>query len=550
MIFVPSTNIKLLTGVPLENNYSHTLSFDNEIEQQTYFLSKTAFSFSNCSYQRYDPSQGPITRIRVGEVADRLYNVNYLMFQNNNFSNKWFYAFVLAVHYINDGMSEIIYQIDVMQTWYFQIKIQPSFVVREHVNNDAKYANLIEENLETGEYVLGPETVLDGFTPMMVPAGSKNHYMVIMTSFSEADLPTEPSGILYWTQGGILGYQQNNITYWAFQDSLDFIKMVKLWTDSALSEGILGGFMLPKAMWPDKDTFGPWIQTVDNKGLQQNTIDGYVPKNNKLFNYPFSFLYVTNCNGGTMSLRYELFTGKIAFGVGGCLSPNPDMVLVPLNYKLANNGLGWNWNEALPISGMPMMSIFTDTFKAYLAQNASTIQNEKTMLQVDTAQGISNGILGVVNGIVQGAKGNIMGGISSVVNSGFNTAKTILNVDQYYAKMEDHDRLPPQGTIHAGNESGFALNMRNFHFYNMTITAEYAKSIDNYFSMYGYLIKQIKVPNTRGRKNWNYVQTENVQIIGNIPADDLTLICSIFNSGVTFWHTKDVGNYSLDNPIV
>ena len=34
---------------------------------------------------------------------------------------------------------------------------------------------------------------------------------------------------------------------------------------------------------------------------------------------------------------------------------------------------------------------------------------------------------------------------------------------------------------------------------------------------------------------------------GNVPADDMALINEIYNSGITFWHTSDIGNYSLNN---
>ena len=52
-----------------------------------------------------------------------------------------------------------------------------------------------------------------------------------------------------------------------------------------------------------------------------------------------------------------------------------------------------------------------------------------------------------------------------------------------------------------------ASNNNNFKFYRMSVRQEYAKIIDNYFSMYGYSINEVKIPNITGRTNWNYVKT-------------------------------------------
>ena len=49
--------------------------------------------------------------------------------------------------------------------------------------------------------------------------------------------------------------------------------------------------------------------------------------------------------------------------------------------------------------------------------------------------------------------------------------------------------------------------------YDMSIKAEVARSIDNYFSMFGYRTDKMKVPNITGRANWNFVQTQGVMLL-------------------------------------
>lgn len=87
-----------------------------------------------------------------------------------------------------------------------------------------------------------------------------------------------------------------------------------------------------------------------------------------------------------------------------------------------------------------------------------------------------------------------------------------------------------------------------FSFYKMSIKQEYAKIIDDFFSMYGYKVNEVKIPNVTGRTNWNYVKTIDANILGDIPQEDMQKLKDIFNSGVTFWHNPNTFlDYSQSN---
>lgn len=70
----------------------------------------------------------------------------------------------------------------------------------------------------------------------------------------------------------------------------------------------------------------------------------------------------------------------------------------------------------------------------------------------------------------------------------------------------------------------------------MSIKNEYARVIDNFFSMYGYKTNLVKLPNLSNRSKWNYVKTINANILGDIPQKDLQKIKDLFNNGITLWH--------------
>lgn len=84
-------------------------------------------------------------------------------------------------------------------------------------------------------------------------------------------------------------------------------------------------------------------------------------------------------------------------------------------------------------------------------------------------------------------------------------------------------------------------------FYHICPSLEEAVKLDQFFDMYGYATNSVKVPNEDSRESWNYVKTDNVIINGSMPVQDMRTIKAMYNRGVRFWHTADVGNYSLSN---
>lgn len=142
----PETNVKLLS-LDLELDNKNQLSFSSKEEQTNYFLNKSGITLNNFTYQRKDGI------IRYPAHIDTLLSYNYAMYQNENYSNKYFYAFIEEMNYINDSMTEIKIKTDVFQTWQFDFEFKKSFVEREIVSDDTIGKNTIPENLEYGEYV-------------------------------------------------------------------------------------------------------------------------------------------------------------------------------------------------------------------------------------------------------------------------------------------------------------------------------------------------------------------------------------------------------------
>lgn len=127
MPVTPQTDIRLVK-CNLNMNNKNQLTFANAEAQYNYFNSLPHLQEDNCSYQRKD------NVIRFPAHIDTILEYNYVMYQNENYSNKWFYSFITNMRYVNDNMTEITIATDVFQTWQFDIVYRQCFVEREMIN--------------------------------------------------------------------------------------------------------------------------------------------------------------------------------------------------------------------------------------------------------------------------------------------------------------------------------------------------------------------------------------------------------------------------------
>lgn len=503
MYIAPNTTIRMLKDVPLDNTYRNTIYFAYVANQTSYFSGKTKYTFTAQSYQRVQKGT-----LRIARKADDLYDCNYLMFQNTSYGNKWFYAFVTGVEYVNNETSEISFEIDVMQTWHFDYTVNMSFVEREMGVTDNIGDNLVPENLELGDYVYKDL----GLTSLF------NLYQIVIAATFDENMEDATGGMY----GGVFsGLHYNVFSSW--QSAASFISDA---TEQNKADGIVSIFMLPIAFTADYQSTMPEVFNIE-RDKHLTDIDGYQPKNNKLFTYPYNLLYVTNNEGNVANFAFEYFsTDKCNFNVSGAMCCTPECMLVPLNYK----GVEKNYNEKLTIGNFPQCAYTVDTFKAWVAQNQNQLALSAINAIGTTAAGAaamyaSGGVLGI---------GTTLSGVQQI--------------SSLVATVSDKSTLPPHARGGGGSIINMANQIKGFQFYYAYIRREFAEIIDNYFNVYGYATHRVKVPNRVIRPHWNYVKTVNVSLTGSVPADDMARLRQIYDNGVTFWRNGDeVGNYALDN---
>lgn len=539
----PNISRLVLLKTSLENDYKHTIWFgdpegDNTKTNQTnYFLSKKVknFDFANLTYIRKDSS------VKIPAHYDDVIGANYVMYQNSN-ETKWYYAFITDIRYINESVTELILETDVIQTWMFAYKVQPSFIEREHVSDDTIGANTYPELVETGEYINQYTEVEE----MQKLNFADETYIVVAVSENGMDL-TVPNGARVYN-GVFSGFYY--LVFATASECESYIRRIQ----NNTADVIYSIFLMPKDLFkvpsdhegdvwfkPSGSNFNMAYLPYNESAVLLKTVNisdlkyldgGYVPRNNKLLCYPYRYMLMSNNAGSVKEYKYELFDGNPSFKIEGAVSPGCEIKLTPKYYNYGKSEIDYSTDdfiESLDGPKLPTCSWWNDSYTNWLTQNA-----------VNIPLGIIGGIgSGATSGAITGATvggpygaiaGGVVGGLSGITGT----------VAQVYEKS-----LAPitaKGGVNQGNLV-FAKGL-GYSLYKRSIKEEYAKIIDNYFDMFGYKVCRVKEPNTNHRAKYWYTKTIDANIDGGVPGKDLQKIKEAYNNGITFWRYEgSIGIY-------
>lgn len=297
------------------------------------------------------------------------------------------------------------------------------------------------------------------------------------------------------------------------------------------------------------------------KLLNPENLAGYKPRNQKLMTYPYRYVGFTPQNGSRKIFRYEDFITRIPeFTMVSEINPNPQVIFIPQVYKEQEID---NISESVSLQGYPTISYMNEYFNTWLAQNGDIIslsmEQEQFNYEIDITKKTVNFGANMASSLIglggENAKfGQIgAGAIIEGASFGLDMAKSDKNhefyIRQQMAQIEKQRLIPNTGNLGSSNATllGYKL-LGDSIFVHYCIKPQMAKLLDKYFDMYGYTINDLKIPNIKGRSNWNYVKTEGLNCKGDIPQNDMQEIKDIFNNGITFWHNPNTfGDYSQEN---
>ena len=544
----PSTTIYLFKDIPFDSDYTNTGYFNSKADQETYFFTTHGVyqTLGNYYYQREQ-----VNVIKVKLPFEDCYQVNYLAFKNTNshYEQKWFYAFVTNVEYISDSVTALHYEIDVMQTWTSDYLLEQCFIERQHSTTDGIGDNLAPETLDIGE------PVFNNYQELEFPLGYDPKRMYALVCICDVNIGSVQGRNFQGIYSGAEVYGFDPTILSELNALNQFLAQYIQRPDV-----VVGMYMCPRVLCPTRgggsgdfgayyisgnDTPPRFDITLPKLVSTGNTLDGYAPRNMKLYTYPYNYLYIDNALGEALSLRYEYFGRGLStylqphLAVDGTQMQPVTMRLRPSNYK----GSGFETvggvsrprainTELLSIKNYPMCSWNFDSYEAWTAQSSvpEAIGLGTSLLSLGMSTSDSNG---------GGSIGLPVGGIIHQVGG---------YLQRSYRASIAADML--KGSLMSSNVN-IANNNNAFYYGRVSINSETAKRIDDYFTMFGYSQGVVATPNRHARSRFTYVKTLGCEISGNIPNDDQVKIKGIFDKGIRFWvDPSDIGNYQRANNVL
>lgn len=532
-----------LLNTPLEDDMKNTLYFSSESAQQSYMDNQVIVTYNNVSYQR------DTATFRCPTMIDYIRRCNYIRFQNPAYSDKWFYGFIKKMVYVSDGLTDVQFEIDPIQTFMFDITIQPCFVEREHTNDDTVGANTLPENVELGEYVKNHITG----TPQI---GGSEFWYAVAVSDIVGNIDHKPSSMINGLPNGL---------FYIFSDSVSQLHdIAQMYDDAGKANAIYSMFVFPKELlYIVQGDSGTWTYRDATWNYNGKTVHlsmsvkvptssstvgrlatnftllkpdrvgiSYEPRNKKLLTFPYCYFNISNNSGVTVSYHYEDFDGNPKFNLVGVINNGCSTKLYPTNYKNMDI-FGGDYQDNpfdYGISGgkYPAISWNSDAYTNWLTQNA-----------VNIGIGIGGTALSTIGSAITG---NAVGMASSLL-SGVSSA-----VSQFYQASLMPDQA--KGNTNVG-DLNFSAHKNDFTVFPLSIKPEYARVIDDYFDLLGYSTCRVKVPNRNHRQNWWYTKTVDCNITGYVPNDYMNKIKQAYNNGITFWRNpSNFLDYSVSNGIV
>lgn len=569
----------LYKDVNLSPSTGDTFYFANRTAQNTFFSSKLYQTITACSYQRENRNY-----IKVNLGIASCFDIDYLCFLNTSYEQKKFYAFVNEVNYISDNCTEIGYEIDVVQTWLLDCTVQPCFIERQHTATDGIGDNLIEESLELGDYLIS--SMVDGITTQ---SGRDMDLLVIF----QTTFDMQQWSLSHWntkapvpirTRDGLidgLGLYACYVRYEGVQNtdsgSALAVLLEKIFRGTGggvTIEDVVNIYVYPRmavdignpltdGILVDDTTSSVGIlcrlyeiNGVANVGgykgafcqlpSRPSSLNGYTPKNKKLLTYPYCLLHITNNNGSAIDIKYERFSDPTdpTATVFGTTTAEGKVRLVPRNYYGSGNYDSVDTSYGLDSAPFPTVALTGDSYNIWLAQNRNTIENKYNELMYKEIGRTAN----------QSIK-SMLEGYGGIGTMGVFAMNEVLNAriqaNQMLAEYKDRQIAPNTAVGIQSEGLGFQNGKAPFTFIVKTIDSYHAKMIDDFFTMYGYPIKQIGTPNFHTRTAFTYVKTIGCVLHGSAPEKDKQTLAKMIDNGLRFWANQNsIGDYTVTNSVL
>lgn len=581
-----STKIELFSNLSFPLDNSHVRRFASLSTQTAYFDSLPKTTLENFVYTRVDNYD--FTFNVTGKIQGSQ-QWGYMRLKNLFDGNRWYYCFVTKVEYVDDNTVKVYGSLDFYQTYVFDMTLLESLVERQHErlyqSNGLPVLNTVDEGLDYGlEYVTtySKQVSISDLYYLVIVSTKAIGETTQMTSLKYVGTPTPL--YYYLVPYDFTTDQSIQVRYASVTRYVPNIYEIfkKLQGDKEYVNSIVSLYLttFPGINFQDHYTGGiidmtnkgnlydgvrtvklsidgtdrSLIEVVDRKnfvarsigmGSKYNNVSNY--KESKLKMSPYTMIVLSDMKGNMIEIKPEFISGSdIVVRVQGSVG-NENKV----GYYLPDYPSPGEAREKILIDSAPNnIPILTEATADYIQGNQNSIKAQKDLASsnrwVDVGSSVVNAIPLMMLpqtaplGIAQATTG-----IAQAENRRYNDLK-MLN-----AKKKDIANLPPNAQNMSGNTSyEWGNGLERPFIYIKTVTPEYEKKLSDFFHMYGYQINELRIPNTYTRKHFNYVKCQSLNVRSGMNREIILRFKSIFENGVTLWHTNDIQNYNVSNEVI
>lgn len=546
MSTIPNTTL-YVGVVPWNSDLKNVQSYNSRAEQISTIQGLLSHKYEQINIIRRDSD------LILKGVNEDLTQCNYLMYQNSDISNKWYFAFIDNVQYNSLNSVIISHTIDVWQTYQFDITYYKNLILRSHVAKSAdtvgrwlapepinvapefeRKHNVFNNLSWVPQYVLHSTSVFNNSTKKYEYKGNGTgatlsaEYGIFVDDDDDVQTVVKNYGKLSAAEA-LKSNDDDEYSNWIADlltgQTID--KAVKLISTTSISQlqdhrnELIGLYAIPA-----------WVHDGTNKYATNNikkkevTVElptttlacGYAPRNKKMLSSLCKAYLFYNENGFKLPLKPELFTsGSPSFTVKSTeLSTNGFILQIGsyADYTAKTNKISYRCENRLGYD--------------------SNTGLDKVLNTLTSAVGVVNAVGSVAS---QAFAGNVGGAVQGAVGAVQQSINMI-------------DALGQRGvsTGASGDIMSITENRAMPVFADVSPTEAQCRYIDDYLDVYGYAINEIGKISTymKNRSNWNYIQVANCNIKVSAPNDDVNKLKQMFESGVTIWH-KNFGDYDQAN---
>jgi hypothetical protein len=541
-------NTTLYVGVaPWNSDLKNVQSYASRAEQISTIQGLLSHKYEHINIIRRDSD------LILKGVNEDLTQCNYLMYQNTDISNKWYFAFIDNVKYNSLNSVIISHTIDVWQTYQFDITYYKNLILRAHVAKSAdtvgrwlapepisvapefeRKHNVFNDLSWTPQYVLHSTSVYNPTTKKYEYKGNGTgaslsaEYGIFVDNDDDVQTVVKNYGKLSAAEA-LKSNDDDEYSNWISDlltgQTID--KAVKLISTTSISQlqdhrnELIGLYAIPA--WVHNSTNRYATNNIKKKEvtttLPTATLAcGYTPRNKKMLSSLCKAYLFYNENGFKLPLKPELFT-----------SDTP--VFTVKSTELSTNGF--------------LLQI--GSYADYTAKTNKISYNCENRLGYDANTGLDKVLntltsaVGVVNAVGSVASQAFAGNVGGAVQGAVGAVQQSINMI---------DALGQRGVNTGASGDIMSITEKRAMpvFADVSPTEAQCRYIDDYLDVYGYAINEIgKISSyMKNRSNWNYIQVANCNIKVSAPNDDFNKLKQMFENGVTIWHSH-FGDYDQTN---